>query len=130
MAGSNFRELSKGFNAKTRKALKVWVRRLLRWAVISSVMAIVLLIGSVVSLRWINPITSSVMMQHHIDAIIQDQAKPIWQWADWAAVSPYVPLAIMAAEDQRFPEHYGIDFTELKARSQPIERKAAEAQVP
>lgn len=33
--------------------------------------------------------------------------------SDWVAmgeISPWMPLAVIASEDQRFPEHWGIDF--------------------
>lgn len=35
------------------------------------------------------------------------------QWVPLAAVSPAIPLAIMASEDQRFPFHWGIDIDAL-----------------
>ena len=69
---------------------------------------------AVTSLRWIDPSSSSVIVQHNIQAR-SGGAKIVEQrWVDWESISPQVPLAILAAEDQRFPSHYGIDFTELK----------------
>ncbi|WP_235861877.1 monofunctional biosynthetic peptidoglycan transglycosylase [Vibrio palustris] len=35
------------------------------------------------------------------------------QWVAISEISPYLPLAVMASEDQRFPEHWGIDFHAL-----------------
>lgn len=32
------------------------------------------------------------------------------QWVDWENISPSMPLAVIAAEDQRFADHWGIDF--------------------
>ena len=36
------------------------------------------------------------------------------EWVDWEAISPAVPLAVVAAEDQRFPSHGGFDLVEIE----------------
>lgn len=33
-----------------------------------------------------------------------------YQWVPWTAIAPAMPLAAVAAEDQKFPEHWGFDF--------------------
>jgi len=35
------------------------------------------------------------------------------QWINIDKLPPYVPLAFVASEDQRFPYHFGIDFTAI-----------------
>ena len=35
---------------------------------------------------------------------------PKQQWLDYASIPPALGLAAIASEDQRFPDHYGIDF--------------------
>lgn len=35
-------------------------------------------------------------------------------YVDWEEISPNIRLAVMASEDQLFPEHYGIDFNSLQ----------------
>ena len=55
------------------------------------------------------------MLWHDAQAVF-DSEKP-WsefRWVDWENISIQYPLAVVAAEDQRFPNHYGLDFTELK----------------
>lgn len=32
------------------------------------------------------------------------------QWVPWEEISPHVAVAVLAAEDQRFPEHRGFDW--------------------
>ncbi len=64
----------------------------------------------VLPLRWFNPVTTSFILQ---DAAIESP----WvyrQWSDLENISPYLRIAVIASEDQRFPDHYGIDFIELK----------------
>lgn len=69
---------------------------------------------AIASMRWINPLTSSVIVQHNIQARVDGGRLVNQQWVNWKSISPQFPLAVLAAEDQRFPSHYGIDFTELK----------------
>ncbi len=37
------------------------------------------------------------------------------RWVPWEGISPHAKLAVIAAEDQRFPDHSGFDFKELSA---------------
>ena len=92
-----------------------WLRRISHWVMVSLAGLIVLVIISIILLRWVDPPISSVMIRHSIQATIHNTEKPVWQWTDWETISPQLPLAIIAAEDQRFPDHHGIDFTELKS---------------
>ncbi len=32
------------------------------------------------------------------------------RWAEWATIAPVMRLAVVAAEDQKFPHHWGFDF--------------------
>jgi monofunctional biosynthetic peptidoglycan transglycosylase len=36
------------------------------------------------------------------------------QWRDYEDISPYMPLAIITAEDQKFARHYGFDFEAIE----------------
>lgn len=38
----------------------------------------------------------------------------LYRWVAYDHISPYMALAVIAAEDQRFPEHHGFDFQELE----------------
>lgn len=75
--------------------------------------ALALLLGVslclIASLRWIDPPTSSVMLQRRLIAR-GDSAPVIHRWADLDSISPNVARAIIAAEDQRFPDHFGFDL--------------------
>ena len=90
-------------------------RKLRRSLFILLILCILLPVVCIVSLRWIDPVTSSVMLQQDIKALFdEDESFTQYQWTDWSNISPQVPLAIIASEDQRFPNHMGIDFIELK----------------
>lgn len=64
--------------------------------------------------RWLPPPTSSFMLQTawHL-------ARPYrYTWVSYADISPYMALAVVASEDQRFPKHNGFD---LEAIEQALE---------
>lgn len=70
----------------------------------------------VAGLRWIDPPTSSFMLQHHVSGWIDGRERPYFhhEWVAWQAIAPPVPLAVVAAEDQRFPNHHGFDLVEIE----------------
>lgn len=70
----------------------------------------------VAGLRWIDPPTSSFMLQQRISGWIDGRERPYihHEWVDWEAISSSVPLAVVAAEDQRFPDHRGFDLVEIE----------------
>jgi monofunctional biosynthetic peptidoglycan transglycosylase len=70
----------------------------------------------VVPLRWIDPATTSFILQ-------DERAGDKWlrqRWTPLEAIAPHLPLAVIAAEDQRFPDHHGID---LKAIEKALDEK-------
>jgi monofunctional biosynthetic peptidoglycan transglycosylase len=58
--------------------------------------------------RWINPPTSAFMLRMQLSGKSYE-----YQWVDWSSISPHLPVAVVAAEDQRFPHHGGFDFDEI-----------------
>ncbi len=72
------------------------------------------LLVAITSLRWVDPVTSSVIIQRNILALLEHDKPVSFKWVDWVAISPQLPLAVVASEDQRFPHHHGIDTTELR----------------
>jgi monofunctional biosynthetic peptidoglycan transglycosylase len=81
----------------------------------------------IVLLRWVDPITSSFMLQHQW-AGSTNQALD-YQWRDWNQLSSQLKIAVVASEDQSFPEHYGFDFKSiinaLKQRQQGLSSRGA-----
>lgn len=53
------------------------------------------------------------MLQQNIKARFYKKSSIDYQWVSWDKLSPQLALAVVASEDQRFPVHHGIDFTEL-----------------
>lgn len=74
-------------------------------------------------LRWINPVTSSIMIQRQIESIFTGEFDYIkYSWVDYDNCSPYLPIAFVAAEDQNFPNHFGFDVKEIKKALKQYER--------
>lgn len=65
----------------------------------------------VLPFRWLSPPTTAFIQ--HAKSTGLGGAAPCgaidWQWIDWSRISPEVALAVIAAEDQRFPDHWGLD---------------------
>ncbi|MDT8895277.1 monofunctional biosynthetic peptidoglycan transglycosylase [Halomonas sp. I1] len=58
---------------------------------------------------------SMVMVERKVEAWLAGETLDIrQQWRPWARLSDNAKLAVIAAEDQRFPAHHGFDFVELR----------------
>lgn len=93
-----------------------WLRRLLRWLGLLLVSAVVLSAANVLLLRWVNPLTSAFMLRDRTQALIQGdkQYRFSHEWADWRDISPYAKVAVIASEDQKFPDHWGFDLDAIE----------------
>ena len=69
-------------------------------------------VAIVVCLRWIAPPTSAFMAEARLARLLDRGKKgPVrYHWIDLKSISPYLPLAVVAAEDQKFPFHWGFDL--------------------
>lgn len=74
----------------------------------------------ILCLRWIPPPGSSFMLIRQIERLTPgSDVPPIhYTWIDRDRISPLMALAVIAAEDQHFPSHWGFDFTAI---SQAVE---------
>jgi monofunctional biosynthetic peptidoglycan transglycosylase len=66
---------------------------------------------SLVALRWIDPPTTAVHMERHLQAWIH--GKPYhkhYEFVPLRQISPNLQHAVIAAEDARFYEHHGFDW--------------------
>lgn len=87
--------------------------RLLLWA-LGGIILIYLLILFV--FRWV-PIPSSAFIYHQ-NALHKAEPKVYssasYEWIDWKDIPSDLVLAVITAEDQRFPTHWGVDLIELR----------------
>ncbi|WP_426700811.1 monofunctional biosynthetic peptidoglycan transglycosylase [Rhodanobacter sp. Col0626] len=69
----------------------------------------------VLLLRFVPPWTSAVMVERQLGAWVHGEKdfRLRQHWVPWNQVSPWVPLAMVAGEDQKFPYHHGFDFDSI-----------------
>ncbi len=86
-----------------------------RWLWRLALSAAMLSVLPVVVLRWMPPPTTSVMLQQHLAHFVSGEPRqPLrYRWTAWNAISSAVKLAVVAAEDQKFPHHWGFDFESI-----------------
>jgi monofunctional biosynthetic peptidoglycan transglycosylase len=79
--------------------------------------ALLLSVLAVLTLRFIPPWTTAFIMEARVTSWFDDDPRP-WklqrEWRDLDAISPQVQLAVIAAEDQRFFQHAGFDFRQIR----------------
>lgn len=61
-------------------------------------------------IKFINPILWSWQLQRDFFPPSQYKQRPPSDWVTLDKISPYMQLAVIASEDQRFPYHHGVDF--------------------
>ncbi|MBD3640569.1 MAG: monofunctional biosynthetic peptidoglycan transglycosylase [Marinobacter sp.] len=83
--------------------------RLLAWSLLGLLLTVLLL---VLLFRFVNPPTSAFMVARWLDHPDQDIRQ---EWVPYEQISPWMPLAVVASEDQRFPEHWGVDFSAIQS---------------
>jgi len=95
---------------------KTWPRRLLRWTLLAFFAWFAFGIAVVVLLRFVPPPISAVMAGDWLGAKLRgDSAYALrYHWIAWDRVAPVLPLSLVAAEDQRFPQHHGFDFAAIQ----------------
>jgi monofunctional biosynthetic peptidoglycan transglycosylase len=75
-------------------------------------------------LKWINPLTSSIMVQRKIEAIVTFKERQMiaYEWFSYDNISKQMAVAVIAAEDQNFPYHFGFDFEQIEKALKQHER--------
>ncbi|MCP5143090.1 MAG: monofunctional biosynthetic peptidoglycan transglycosylase [Gammaproteobacteria bacterium] len=90
-----------GNKDRIRPALRK-ARRYLLWL---GLMLAILSVLPVLFFRVFDPGASAVMWQRYF---AEGRAQTA-EWVDYERISPHMALAVLAGEDQRFPDHWGFD---------------------
>jgi monofunctional glycosyltransferase len=93
-----------------------FLSRLLRAIVGLVVLCVAASILSVLLLRWINPPFTAFMAEAQMAAWMSRDSNYVFRhsWVDLDRISPNLPLAVVASEDQKFPEHWGFDVAAIE----------------
>jgi monofunctional biosynthetic peptidoglycan transglycosylase len=63
--------------------------------------------------RWIAPPTTAFIARERMDRAGAGDSKVYYRWRSWEEISPHLAIAVVAAEDQKFPSHHGFDFESI-----------------
>lgn len=85
------------------------IKKTLRLLVGAGAALMLLSLLMVLPWRWFAPPTSAFMLR---EQLFEDNAV-YYQWVPWGSISPYLAIAVVAAEDQKFPVHHGFDFESI-----------------
>jgi monofunctional biosynthetic peptidoglycan transglycosylase len=102
-----------------RRTAKKRPRRFRRFVLIAlaGLMAICLVTTAIpiTALRWMPPLTSAFMLRSRLadPATGRPCTRIDYRWVPWERISPYIPLAVLVAEDQRFLMHSGFDLDSI-----------------
>lgn len=89
---------------KILKSIQKWLRRLIVLFFGSSILA-------VVAYRWVPVYVTPLMLIRCVQQVSHgEQVRLRHHWVPLDSMSIYMPVAVMASEDQRFLEHHGFDF--------------------
>ena len=104
-----------------RRSFPARIVRGLAFLVLGAVAASVL---AVAALRWLPVPLTSFMLQDRVAALrVGDEG---WRfshdWVPWEEISPHAAIAVIAAEDQKFPFHRGFDFEQIDKALTDAER--------
>ncbi len=94
--------------------LSLW-QRLLRVTLMVVVVGVGLSALGILALRWVDPPTSAFMLRSQYEARSEGRTdfRLRHYWVDWKHIAPHARVAVVAAEDQRFPEHSGFDVAAI-----------------
>jgi monofunctional biosynthetic peptidoglycan transglycosylase len=108
---------------KVRRGWRGWLWKLPLLLLVFSVVQVVLL-------RFIDPPFSMFMAARQLQAFGNGDFtfRIMYDWRDMARISPNLPLAVVAAEDQNFANHHGFDFDAIEKAQAHNERMAARAE--
>jgi monofunctional glycosyltransferase len=91
------------------------LRRFLRWLIIGVALLWALAALILVAARWIDPPTTAVHMQRHLQAWIHGKAyHEHYQFIPLSQISTDLQHAVIAAEDANFYQHHGFDWHQIQ----------------
>jgi monofunctional biosynthetic peptidoglycan transglycosylase len=98
-----------------RKGYLPTLRIFVRWLVIAGALLWSLAALTLLAARWIDPPTTAVHIQRHLQAWIHHTPyHERYRFIPFNQISPDLQHAVVAAEDARFYQHHGFDWHEIE----------------
>ena len=87
------------------------IRRAIRACLIVGLCLIGLTVALVLPWRWVSPPTTAFIVRERMAS-----GEPVYyQWAPRGAIPTDLAISVVAAEDQKFPDHKGFDWVAIRA---------------
>ena len=94
---------------------RTWFARLLRACLLLLIAGLGASLGVVLVLRWAPPPTTAFMVRDALAAAeTRNTAQMPYRWTSWDGIAPHAALAVIASEDQKFPDHNGFDVEAIR----------------
>lgn len=98
-------------NRSLRRLIRLLWRFIWRGVLVFVILSVLL----VLLFRFVPPPGSMVMVERKIQSWVHSEPIQLRRdWRSWDSLSVNAKLAVIAAEDQRFPHHSGFDLVELR----------------
>ncbi|MEA1050127.1 monofunctional biosynthetic peptidoglycan transglycosylase [Lamprobacter modestohalophilus] len=90
--------------------------RFLKTVAAATAVLLLLMATTILALRWVDPPTSAFMIRHWLlaESPAHAEKRLYHEWVAADQIPAEVKLAVIAAEDQRFPTHTGFDLVEMQ----------------
>lgn len=86
--------------------------KIIKYTIVSFFVSSIL---SVVALRWLSVSITPLMVIRCVQHLAKGEPMVIHhKWVSLDSISPYLPVAVMASEDQNFLHHHGFDFNAIQ----------------
>jgi monofunctional biosynthetic peptidoglycan transglycosylase len=86
-----------------------------RVLVLLLVAALLVPLALVLLLRWVPPPTTAFMLRDGLASTNQAvTARMPYRWTPWNDIAPQAAIAVIASEDQKFPDHRGFDVEAIR----------------
>jgi monofunctional glycosyltransferase len=93
-----------------------WLGRIAKFALLVFLGCVLCSVLWVAALRWINLPYTAFMLEAQLTAWSAHDSSYVFhhRWVDLDQISPNLPLAVVASEDQKFPQHWGFDVEAIE----------------
>ncbi len=93
-----------------------WIARLLRAVFIFLIALLTISVVLVLLCKRVNPPFSAFMLNSRATALLSGDDAYVFRhvWVNLNEISPNLALAVVASEDQKFPEHWGFDVQAIE----------------
>ena len=92
--------------------LRALLRRLIKLLLWLAALSVLL----VLALRWVPPPVTALMIERKIESWSNGQSIDLQRtWRPWNVLPDDLKMAVIAAEDQKFAEHWGFDIAAIRA---------------